>query len=54
MNKILKVLNIIGYITLAVVIFLWIQIGVSSQSPCSVWSSHQSECSSDMLHVLGK
>lgn len=40
-------MRIIGYVLLFVVIWFWIQIEISSQSPCSNFSKTPSLCNSD-------
>ena len=54
MKSLLRILNIIGYFTLAVFAFIAVMVLVSMDSPCSTWATHPSECSSDILQDLGK
>jgi hypothetical protein len=50
----LKMLEFIGWFMLAILIFIGIQIGTAADSPCSAWSQHPEECSSDIFQTLGK
>jgi hypothetical protein len=54
MKSLLRILNIIGYFTLAVFAFILGMLLVSMDSPCSTWAVHPSECSSDIFQNLGK